>query len=330
MKLFFKEHIGLIIIQFIQITLFSLIIYLSGFTDLKIFLYGALLSLFLLVSYLVIHYFTRKSTYKKLTKQPTNLHELLESTDDKPLGRALEQLTKANYQLFMKQLKQAEENQENHLIFINRWVHQMKTPLSVIELTAKELDEPESANLREETEKLKNGLNTVLYMARMQRIEEDFHIQPVDLNKLIKEINHENKRLFIRNNIYPYVTNDSASLVESDEKWLYFILEQLIQNAIKYSVNKSNRIDIYMYEQTGRAALEITDYGAGIPEHDINRIYEAFYTGDHGRAYRESTGMGLYLVKEVIDYLGHTIDVTSTLNEGTTFKLTFTKTQTLK
>ena len=330
MKLFFKEHIGLIIIQFIQIILFSLIIYLSGFTDLKIFLYGALLSLFLLVSYLVIHYFTRKSTYKKLTKQPTNLHELLESTDDKPLGRALDQLTKANYQLFMKQLKQTEENQENHLIFINRWVHQMKTPLSVIELTAKELDEPDSANLREETEKLKNGLNTVLYMARMQRIEEDFHIQPVDLNKLIKEINHENKRLFIRNNIYPYVTNDSAILVESDEKWLYFILEQLIQNAIKYSVNKSNRIDIYMYEQTGRAALEITGYGAGIPEHDINRIYEAFYTGDHGRAYRESTGMGLYLVKEVIDYLGHTIDVTSTLNEGTTIKLTFTKTQTLK
>src|SRR5699024_11861756 len=135
-----------------------------------------------------------------------------------------------------------------------------------------------------------NGLNTVLYMARMQRIEEDFHIQPVDLNKLIKEINHENKRLFIRNNVYQYVTNDSESLVESDEKWLYFILEQLIQNAIKYSVNKSNRIDIYMYVQSGQAALEITDYGARIPEHDINRIYEAFYTGDHDRTYRESTG----------------------------------------
>src|SRR5690625_2503007 len=126
MKLFFKEHIGLIIIQFIQITLFSLIIYLSGFTDLKIFLYGALLSLFLLVSYLVIHYFTRKSTYKKLTKQPTNLHELLESTDDKPLGRALDQLTKANYQLSMKQLKQAEENKENNIILITRRDHQIQ------------------------------------------------------------------------------------------------------------------------------------------------------------------------------------------------------------
>src|SRR5690625_7114656 len=114
----------------------------------------------------------------------------------------------------MKQIKQAEENQENHLTFINRWVHQMKTPLSVIELNAKELDESESANLREETEKLKNGLNTVLYMARMQRIEEDFHIQPVDLNKLIKEINHENKRLFIRNNDYTYVINVSEILVE--------------------------------------------------------------------------------------------------------------------
>src|SRR5699024_9290511 len=162
-------------IQFIQIILFRLIIYLSGFTDLKIFLYGALLSLVLLVSYLVIHYLPSKSNYKKVTKQPTTLHELLESTADKPLDIELDPL------------KQTEENQENHLTFINRWVHQMKTPLSVIELTAKELDEPESANLREETEKLKNGLNTVLYMARMQRIEEDFHIQPVDLNKLIKE-----------------------------------------------------------------------------------------------------------------------------------------------
>src|SRR5699024_5333751 len=167
-------------------------------------------------------------------------------------------------------------------------------------------------------------------MARMQRIEEDFHIQPVDLNKLIKEINHENKRLFIRNNVYPYVINDSESLVESDEKWLYFILEQLIQNAIKYSANKSNRINIHLDEQAGQATLEITDFGAGIPEHDINRIYEAYYTGDHGNTYRESTGMSLYLVKELIDYLSNTIDVTSTLNEGTTFKLTFTKTQTLK
>lgn len=330
MRLFIKEHIGLIIMQFIQVTLFSLIIYLSGFTDIKIFLYGALLSLFLLFSYLVIHYINRKSIYKTLTKQPENLHELLESTDETPLGKGLEQLTKTHYQLFMKQLKQVEETQENHLTFINRWVHQMKTPLSVVELTAKELDEPDSSNLREETEKLKNGLNTVLYMARMQRIEEDFHIQPVDLNQLIKEINHENKRIFIRTNVYPYVINDSQSLVETDEKWLYFILEQLIQNAIKYSATKSNRIDIHIYEQMGQAVLEVTDFGAGIPDHDIKRIYEAFYTGDHGRKYRESTGMGLYLVKEVTDYLGHKINVTSELNVGTTFKLTFTKTQTLK
>src|SRR5699024_12059986 len=98
-------------------------------------------------------------------------------------------------------------------------------------------------------------------------------------------------------------------------KWLYFILEQLIQNAIKYSVNKSNRIDIYMYEQSGRAALEITDYGAGIPEHDINRIYEDFYTGDHGRTYRESIGIILSFVIEFIYQLVNSIDMTSTYNE---------------
>ena len=330
MKLFLKEHTGLILIQILQIGLFSLIIYLSGFHNVAILLYGFLICLFLLFSYLSVNYLFRHNTYKKLTEQPINLNELLEQTDESPIGKALEKLTKAQYQLFMKQLKQAEYDQQNHLKFIDRWVHQMKTPLSVIDLTAKELDEPDSSNIREETEKLKNGLNTVLYMARMRTIEDDFHIKPVNLEKLIKDVNHENRRFFIRNNVYPHLINKSLEQkVETDEKWLYFILEQLIQNAVKYSA-ESNRIDIATYLLAGKAVIEITDYGVGIPKHDIKRIYEVFYTGDQGRKFRESTGMGLYLVKEVADYLGHTIEVESKLDVGTTFKIIFTKTQTLK
>lgn len=330
MKLFLKEHTGLILIQILQIGLFSLIIYLSGFQNVAILLYGFLICLFLLFSYLSVNYLFRQNTYKKLTEQPINLNELLEQTDESPIGKALEKLTKAQYQLFMKQLKQAEYDQQNHLKFIDRWVHQMKTPLSVIDLTAKELDEPDSSNIREETEKLKNGLNTVLYMARMRTIEDDFHIKPVNLEKLIKDVNHENRRFFIRNNVYPHLINKSLEQkVETDEKWVYFILEQLIQNAVKYSA-ESNRIDIATYLLAGKAVIEITDYGVGIPKHDIKRIYEVFYTGDQGRKFRESTGMGLYLVKEVADYLGHTIEVESKLDVGTTFKIIFTKTQTLK
>src|SRR5699024_8960607 len=105
--------------------------------------------------------------------------QLLENTDQAPTSIAFDRLMKSYYQLLISQLKEAEDDKANHLKFIDRWVHQMKTPLSVIELTAKELDEPESSNIREETDRLKNGLQTVLSMARMRTIQEDFQIKPV-------------------------------------------------------------------------------------------------------------------------------------------------------
>lgn len=330
MKLYLKEQFWLIATQCIQLFLFCLILFLGGFHQFSILLYGILINFFFLLFYLVAHYIRRKDFYKRLTSQPDGLQQLLEKTAGAPIGHTFDQLMKSHYRLYMAQLEAAEQDQINHLKFIDRWVHQMKTPLSVIELTAKELDEPESSNIREETERLKNGLNTVLYMARMRTIQEDFQIKPVVLEKLIQEVNQENKRFFIRNHVYPHVSVKSENItVESDEKWLFFILDQLVHNAVKYTAGKSNRIDMSVDKQAGGAVLEVVDYGVGIPKHDIKRIFQAFYTGDNGREFRESTGMGLYLTKEVSDYLGHHIEVASTVNEGTAFRIYFTETQTL-
>lgn len=330
MKLFIKEHLGLFVIQCLQLFLICLILILSGFRNYSILLYSVVISLFLLFLYISLSYYRRKHVYDRLSMRTINLEQLLEKTNDAPIGKALDHLTKSQYQLFMTQIKKAEDDQSNHMKFIDRWVHQMKTPLSVIELTAKELDEPDSSNIREETERLKNGLNTVLYMARMRTIQEDFHIKPVTLGKLLHEVNQENKRFYIRNEVYPHVTTQNTDLkVETDEKWIFFILDQLLHNAVKYTAGRSNRIDIAIREKSGAAILEIKDYGVGIPNHDIKRIFHAFYTGDNGREFRESTGMGLYLTKEVADYLGHVIEVESTVGVGTAFRLYFTKSQTL-
>lgn len=330
MKLFIKEHLMLIAMYVVQVVLFGLIVYLSGFRDYHILLYGLFISLFLLCCYLGYHYYRRKHVYRKLSERPSHLQDMLEKTDTVPLGQAFDDYTKKQYQLYMAELQEAINNQTDHLKFIDRWVHQMKTPLSVIELTAQELDEPESSNLREETERLKNGLNTVLYMARMRTIQEDFHIQPVDLETLIYEVNQENKRFYIRNEVYPHLTLPGKKLrVETDEKWLYFMVDQLLHNAVKYTAGRSNRVDIAIYRQAGAAVLEISDAGVGIPAHDKKRIFQAFYTGDNGREFRESTGMGLYLTKEVADYLEHRLEVESAVDVGTTFRIYFTKTQTL-
>ncbi|HLQ87606.1 MAG TPA: sensor histidine kinase, partial [Enterococcus sp.] len=310
MKLFIREHIGLILLNGLQISLFSLIIFLSDFRDYAILLYGIFISLFLLIAYLAFNYYRRRKMYEKLSNRTTDLEQLLEKTAETPIGEAFDHLMKSHYQLFIAQLQEAEDDQSKHLTFIDRWVHQMKTPLSVIELTAKELDEPESSNIREETEKLKNGLQTVLYMARMRTIQEDFQIKPVKLAKIIQDVNQENKRFYIRNEVYPYLTiNDQHLTVETDEKWLFFILDQLLHNAVKYTDDRSNRVDLDLYRRAGGAVLAITDYGVGIPSHDQKRIFQAFYTGDNGRKFRESTGMGLYLAKEAADYLGHRIEM---------------------
>ncbi|WP_019375586.1 sensor histidine kinase [Virgibacillus halodenitrificans] len=330
MKLFIKEHILLIVIQCMQFSFLFLLLYLSDFRNYLLLLYGLLVNIVLLAAYLVFQYYTRRHVYKRLSSKATNLKELLETTDQAPIGVALDQLTRTQYQLFMEQLKQAEDAQKQHLTFMDRWVHQMKTPLSVIELTAQNLDEPESSSIREETERMKNGLHTVLNMARLRTIQEDFHIRPVVLADLLHEVNHENKRFYIRNQVYPHLHIETPKLtVETDEKWLFFIVNQIIQNAVKYSAKKSNRIDISLRKLGKRAVMEITDYGVGIPSQDKKRVFQAFFTGDNGRVFRESTGMGLYLTKEVADYLEHRIEMESTEGSGTTFRILFTPTQTI-
>jgi two-component system, OmpR family, sensor histidine kinase YxdK len=242
----------------------------------------------------------------------------------------MDHLLKTQYKHYQQQLNTAELQQKEHLMFMDQWVHQMKTPLSVIELTAQNLDEPESSDIRAETERMRTGLNTILYMARLRTIEKDFHVKQVQLSNIVNEVNRDNRRLYIRNGVYPQVQEDKQGiLVESDEKWLVFILSQFIHNAVKYSVGKSNKIIISLYEKGDEAILEVTDFGVGIPDHDKKRIFDPFYTGENGRKFRESTGMGLYLSKEAAMHLSHRIDLDSVVGEGVTIRIIFTSTQNL-
>ncbi|MFD1361369.1 sensor histidine kinase [Lentibacillus salinarum] len=328
MKLFFKEHQLLIGLQALQFGLICFILWLDGYRDMRTVFYAVFIGFFLFSSYLVYRYFTRRRFYKRLEKPMVSFDESLQKTEHVPVGKALDQLLKSQYRLYQEKISETEMRKEEHLTFIDRWVHQMKTPLSVIELTARDLDEPESSNIREETDRIKTGLNTVLYMARLRTIEQDFRIKPVMLESLVHDVNLENKRFFIRNDVYPKLEKERSGItVETDEKWLLFMMTQLIQNAVKYSAGKSNQIMISLYEREGAAIFEVADFGIGIPEEDRKRIFNAFYTGGNGRQYRESTGMGLFLVKEVADYLGHGIEMESMVGEGTTFRIIFSPAQ---
>ena len=300
------------------------IFWLAGFRQVEIALYSLFLGVFFLVCYLIYYYIRRRKVYKRLSVPVRTLDETMQELDDVAIAKALHQLLKTQYNIFQNQLMDMGKKQEEHMIFMDRWIHQMKTPLSVIELMAKDLEEPDSSSFREETDRLKTGLNMVLYMARLRTIKQDFHIKKVNLLKLIQEVNQDNKRLFIRNNIYPEVKEEQAGIiVESDEKWLFFMITQFIHNAVKYSVKQSNKIMITIWKRGDQSVLEIKDFGVGIPKEDMKRIFDPFYTGVNGRNFRESTGVGLFLVKEVAEYLGHRLEVESEVGQGATFRIIF-------
>lgn len=324
MRLFLKEHALLVVVQLVQLLTIITVYWLDGYRNIGTGLYGVFLSLFLLTCYLVYRYISQREFYRYLSNPLESLEESLHKTGNTPLAVALDELLKSQYQHYQQTIKTVTRNQENHRMYMDRWVHQMKTPLSVIEFTAESLDEPESSNIREETERMKFGLNTVLYMARLRTIEEDFQVKAVELAKVVQEVNQENKRFYIRNEVYPQVAEAREGItVYTDEKWLYFILAQLINNGVKYSTGKSQRLIVSIYEREEAVVLEVTDFGIGIPQTDVKRVFSAFYTGESGRKYRESTGMGLYLIKEIAAHLQYALEIDTEVGKGTTFRIIF-------
>lgn len=330
MKLFWREHALLIGVQAVQFTVMLAIFWLDGYRATGPALYAAFLGFFFLGCYLSYIYLSRRPFYERLSRPLESLDDSLRQTAAGPLSSALDRLLRDQYKLYQQRIKSLENQQRQHLTFMEQWVHQMKTPLSVIELTAQGLDEPDSSSIREETDRMKTGLNTILYMARLRSIERDFHIKPVSLSKIASEVNGEHKRFYIRNQVYPKLQEERPGItVESDEKWLVFILTQLIHNAVKYSRGRSRHIVISIYERGREAVLEVKDFGVGIPDADKRRIFDPFFTGENGRAFRESTGMGLYLTKEAAEHLGHRIEFESQVSRGTTFRVIFSAAQNL-
>ncbi|MFD1448776.1 sensor histidine kinase [Oceanobacillus profundus] len=321
-RLFLRDQFPLILINFIQLLLVLFVVWMSGFQQFSLLIYALFLGIFLLTIYLVFRYITHRRFYHRLTRQISSLDEVFESLDTAPVSAALSDLLKAQHRLYVNDMQQQEKKRKDHLTFINQWVHQMKTPLSVVELIIQDRDDEQMMSIQEETDKLEKGLEMVLYVARLDAFEQDFHVQPVSLKAAVDEAIQDNKRLFIKNQVYPDV-QVSPAMVESDEKWLEFIFNQVITNGIKYSSGIGKKVSIYDQKTENGIDLVIQDMGVGIPMTDLKRVFDPFFTGENGRVYRESTGMGLYLVKEVCEKLGHEVHIESAQGEGTLVKVSF-------
>ncbi|MCQ6558712.1 sensor histidine kinase [Paenibacillus mendelii] len=245
---------------------------------------------------------------------------------------AVQQLLQTQYEAYMHELGGYRRQQEMHHHFIHQWVHQMKTPVAVIDLIVQQADHGESAantrsdlsSIREETERLTRGLDMMLSTARLEKFEMDVHIRRISLHELVRQVTNTYKRLCIKHSIFPQIIGEAE--VETDEKWIAFVVHQLVGNAVKYSKPKPGTKKLLLQidrSHEGSVTLHITDEGIGIAEHELPRIFDPFYTGQNGRLVEESTGMGLYLAKQVCSKLGHRLSVKSEPGSGTTISVSF-------
>lgn len=323
MRLFIRDQAPLVAVYLLQLFLVTLVYWLDGSRDVSISLYAGLLSVCLLSVYLVIRYIRNRTFYVRLAEEVSSTEELLKDKHQTPLAQSLQRLFKYQYRRYQTDLQHYKHKIESHLEFIHQWVHQMKTPLSVIHLMIRNRDEAEFAAIGDELDRIRKGLDIVLYTARLDTFERDFHVETLDLRRVVREVTSSQKRLFIRSHVFPLIRMDEPLLIASDEKWLAFVLTQLITNAVRYTRGENRKIVFYGYRRGEQTVLEVQDEGVGIPQGDLPRVFEPYFTGENGREFQESTGMGLYLAKQICGKLGHDIQVESEAGKGTTVRLIF-------
>ena len=288
--------------------------------------------IFLIVSFFDFWYdYIRKNKfYKKLWKT-------LDSLDQKYL--ILEMLTKPSFyegEIFYQALyeinKSMLENVKEYYLsitdfkeYVEMWIHEVKIPIASLTLLSHNNQNEVDKRYLEQLRKLDNYIDQILYYVRSENAERDYLIKEISLREIIKNVALKNQADLLENNVKLSV-QVSDEKVLSDSKWLEFILNQIINNSIKYKKNsKDASIEIKVKEAKDKTYLMIQDNGIGILESDIKRVFDKSFTGENGRVRAKSTGMGLYIAKKLCDKLGHKITIESEVQKYTKVTIIFSK-----
>lgn len=198
------------------------------------------------------------------------------------------------------------------------WLHQIKTPLAALDLMTQTNQPLKESTIKSQLVQINDYLQMMLNYLRQSFNHEDLVIQSLQLAPIITGVLKKYALFFSKKDIQ-LIRKDLDQTVISDRKWLTFILEQIIFNALKYTEHGQLTIS-YQHRQ-----LTIADTGIGIRKEDVPRIFEKGYTGYNGREYQRASGLGLYLSKTAAKRIGLGMVLTSTLGKGTTITLTFPK-----
>ncbi len=325
---FFKDKLPTTVAFFLSDFVIIAFYYLTTKEEIEL-LYPITLSIFIYGIYLVIEYVHYTNMYQKVQ----SLRKFQES-NRKVYGAMDVFITDTMREIhkeYQTRILIQQEDRKGKDRFLSTWIHNLKTPISVTKLILEryqngELDKQAVCKqLEQENKRMEQQLDLLLEMIRLKEFVNDYTPQLLDLNEELQKILNDNKRLFIYSHVYPifHKTEDKCNIL-SDHKWNTLVINQLISNAVKYSQDgREHHIYFSIETKEHTCILKIRDEGIGIPEYDLPRVYDAFFTGENGRKDKRSSGIGLYFCKQVLTMLGHELTIESKPSKGTTVTIKY-------
>ena len=314
-------YVGTCLLIFLMLNAFKLDVSVNVLTMIILLLCGTSITLF--------NFYRKNKFYKsylnglnKLSKKYLILETIPEpsSYEERIMVDSLYEINKS----MIENINEYQRNINEFKEFVEIWIHEVKIPISSMVLKCHNNKEKYDKSLLSIIRRLDNNIDEILYYVRSENTEKDFSISETDLKDVIHNVSIKNKDDLLENDI-KFEANVKKAIVNTDKKWLEFIVNQIINNSIKYKKEKDSVIRISSFEEDDKTVLEIYDNGIGIPSKDISRVFEKSFTGSNGRDKVKSTGMGLYIIKKLCDKLGHNIYIESAEKEYTKVIIEFGK-----
>lgn len=279
--------------------------------------YAAGLCVLLAVVVLSVHFIFYLKSHRERRQILQNIQLM---ADALPEARTL---AETDYQEMIRELKRISESnltewqreRRDSMDYYTAWVHQIKTPIAVMRMILQGEDTEEHRELSAELFRIEQYVEMALSYVRLGNGSSDFVFREYDLDAIIRQAVHKYAPQFVRKRIRLCYEPVEIKVL-TDEKWLLFMIEQILSNAIKYTARGTVTITV-----TQEKILKIADTGIGIAPEDIPRIFEKGFTGYNGRADKKSTGLGLYLCRMAAEKLSHKISVESTVGSGSVFSI---------
>ena len=280
-----------------------------------------------LISYMALEFIKFRNYYDEI-------NNILENLDKKYLlpavikesnfiqAQKLNSILKEISRDMHENVKYYKDIQVEYREYIETWVHEIKTPIASTKLIIENNRDEVTNKIDFQIDRIEGFVEQVLYYARSNDVSKDYIIKQINLDNVVRNVVKRNYRDFIHKKIKLDIKNINE-IVYSDSKWTEFIINQIIGNSIKYSSSKEPIISIYSIKKANSVMLTVEDNGVGIIDKDINRVFEKGFTGENGRKFSKSTGMGLYLCEKLCSKLGLKITIDSEVNKGTKVTLIF-------